>query len=263
MHGKSAASKRFQSATAAVQGRGVSNKWQKAQKLAPLSQKVTPSIKTLVPELLESAGPKITVAARRSIFTHARAYLSNQHRTAEPVKMLLVKSVVAGTRVHNKQDLAVTNLKENVVEKQEERRRIQLEQEAQEAQEEEQAYHDGASTLANTGCLFDQVIKLERLAQLCKEDSVLIQKAVSSAQKCVRLLEDLKMATHEDDELLRVVQEAEPAQISSRLLQDLQSEIAAMREILNLAQEAAQEASPRNTEVLDLVGNICEEPVNY
>lgn len=73
-----------------------------------------------------------------------------------------------------------TNLKENVVEKQEERRRIQLEQEAQEAQEEEQAlmqtwtfafdlcffwacfpaileaYHDGASTLANTGCLFDQ-----------------------------------------------------------------------------------------------------------
>lgn len=254
----STTSKRFRSATAAVQGRGVaSNKG-----------KTGPSITSLVPDVLQSAGPRLTVASKRNIFMHARAYLNAQCRSNQvDERKLMIKSVIAGTRLHQKQENSVTTLQEHLIEQQEERKRskekeeeelLALESSQDQPEEVEEEYHAASTSLTSMGILHEQVAKLARLSKSYKEDS-LIHTAGTSAQNCVGLLSTLRSKLKDDEELLKYIQEAQKTGVvAASFLQDLQGELARMREALQSAKEQVA-SSTEQQDVLQMVGTIYED----
>lgn len=215
----------------------------------------------------------MTVAAKRNIFMHARAYLQGQSHVKDiHQRKRLVQSVVEGTRLHQKQGDTVTTLQENVAEQQEVRRKAEEEElEAQRlemevaAKEEviEAEYHTANSTLTSVGFLHSQVAKLEALAK-SYEDNSLIATAVLSAQNCASLLMTLKSKVSDDEDLLKYIREARFSadELSVSLLHDLQGELAKMREALQSAQSAKDTAhakSEQQKDVLQLVGSIYED----
>lgn len=212
----------------------------------------------------------MTVAAKRNIFMHARAYLQGQSHVKDiHQRKRLVQSVVEGTRLHQKQGDTVTTLQENVAEQQEVRRKAEEEElEAQRlemevaAKEEviEAEYHTANSTLTSVGFLHSQVAKLEALAK-SYEDNSLIATAVLSAQNCASLLMTLKSKVSDDEDLLKYIREAgfSADELSVSLLHDLQGELAKMREALQSAKETARVESEQQKDVLQLVGSIYED----
>lgn len=214
----------------------------------------------------------MTVAAKRNIFMHARAYLQGQsHLKDIHQRKMLVQSVVEGTRLHQKQGDTVTSLQENAAEKQEVRRKAEEELEVQRqlemeepAKEEvvEAEYHAANSTLTSVGFLHSQVAKLEDLAKSYKEES-LIATAVLSAQNCVSLLMTLKSQVSDDEDMLKYIRDAHTAdELSVSLLHDLQGEIARMREALQSAKETEETEhaeTEQQKEVLEMVGSIYED----
>lgn len=220
----------------------------------------------------------MTVAAKRNIFMHARAYLNGQCRSSQvDERKLMIQSVIAGTRLHQKQESSVTTLQQNVVEQQEERQRSKEKEEellalesSQDPPEVEVAeeYHAASTSLTSVGILHQQVAKLASLSKSYKEDS-LIHTAVTSAQNCVGLLSTLRSKVKDDEELLKYIQEAQKTGVvAASFLQDLQGELAKMREALEAAkvvwhlpaeQEQEMASSTEQQDVFQMVGAIYED----
>lgn len=211
----------------------------------------------------------MTVAAKRNIFMHARAYLNGQCRSSQvDERKLMIQSVIAGTRLHQKQESSVTTLQQNVVEQQEERQRSKEKEEellALESSQDppelevEEEYHAASTSLTSVGILHQQVAKLASLSKSYKEDS-LIHTAVTSAQNCVGLLSTLRSKVKDDEELLKYIQEAQKTGVvAASFLQDLQGELAKMREALEAAKEQEMASSTEQQDVLQMVGAIYED----
>jgi len=261
----------FLSATAQAQGRTLSHqnivpdlpfdagsKWQRLKQVAAPGKA---SITKLVPQILKEPGSGgIGVAARRTIFGHARNFLQRQTAQQPERMMLMVRSVVAGAKSHGHQQGFVTALHENAEEKKQER--ILLQDEVEEGLESiDMSWKSGA--LTSSDLLEEAIQQVARLREMAEDSEAdeLLQQTHDTIDSCTSMLGELRALLDVDVQVFRVSEKIEESKARAKaLIQDLQCDIDAMRDAL--AQARVPPRSPQKKvqfeETKSILSTFCD-----
>ncbi|CAE7211333.1 rotA [Symbiodinium sp. CCMP2592] len=261
----------FLSATAQAQGRTLSHqnivpdlpfdagsKWQRLKQAAAPGKA---SITKLVPQILKEPGSGgIGVAARRTIFGHARNFLQRQTAQQPEKMMLMVRSVVAGAKSHGHQQGFVTALHENAEEKKQERTLLQ--DEFEEGLESiDMSWKSGA--LTSSDLLEEAIRQVARLREMAEDSEAdeLLQQTHDTIDSCTSMLGELRALLDVDVQVFRVAEKIEESKARAKaLIQDLQCDIDAMRDAL--AQARGPSRSPQKKvqfeETKSILSTFCD-----